>query len=324
MAHILVFAEVQQKNIRRVALEILGKLDGHSVDVVSIKAIPQCSVDDLKRYGAKRIFVLDSAELDSYSSEGYAQALGALIKKESYEFVFAGSTPMTKDFMPRLAGSFDAGMATEITSFIFAGEQFSATRPLFAGKVLADLQFEGAGPHFVTVRPNALGISKNPTAGTGFLHKLTLSDLLIRAKVSEIIQGVSEQMDLTEADIIVSGGRAMKNADNFKMLYELAKVLGGSVGASRVAVDSGYAPPSLQVGQTGKTVSPKLYIACGISGSIQHFAGMRTAKVLVAINTDPNAPMVAKADYAIIGDLFQVVPMMTEAFRKIMFPEHCV
>jgi electron transfer flavoprotein alpha subunit len=213
---------------------------------------------------------------------------------------------------------FDAGMASEVTNFIMEGDKFNGTRPLFAGKCFAKVELTGPKPHFVTVRPNALGMNANPTAGAAAVADANVDVAAIRAMIKEIVKGTSEKLDLTEANIIVSGGRAMKEPANFKILDELANVIGATVGASRAAVDSGFAPHAMQVGQTGKTVAPSLYIACGISGAIQHLAGMRTSKVIVAINTDPDAPIFTKADYGIVGDLFTIVPVLTQEFKNLL------
>jgi electron transfer flavoprotein alpha subunit len=200
----------------------------------------------------------------------------------------------------------------------FEGDKFIGTRPMFAGKCLADVELSGPKPHFATFRPNSLGISEGTSNAVEKSESNAEISTEIKAKIAEIVKGASEKLDLTEANIIVSGGRAMGNAENFKVLDELADVLGATVGASRAAVDSGYAPHSMQVGQTGKTVAPTLYIACGISGAIQHLAGMRTSKVIVAINNDKDAPIFSKADYGIVGDLFKVVPLLTDEFKKVL------
>ena len=331
MAKVLVYTELTPGNVKTVTLEILGKLKlaqegegGHTLHVAAFGNIPDEGIADLTRYGAEHIYSIKGEgaqgdeEFAKYSPEGYAHALKGFIGNGQYDYIFAGSTSQGKDLFPRLAGSFDAGMATEVVDFTLHNDgSFKGQRPLFAGKCLADVEFMGPKPHFVTVRPNGIGLPKSPQEGTGKQSEATGTAGDVRAAIREIVKGASEKLDLTEANIIVSGGRAMKNADNFKILQELADVLGATVGASRAAVDSGYAPHAMQVGQTGKTVSPSLYIACGISGAIQHLAGMRTSKVIVAINTDPDAPIFSKADYGIVGDLFKIVPIMAEEFKKL-------
>ncbi len=318
MAKILVFTEYTDQAVKNVTLEMLGKLSGHELHVAAIGTLAASGKDDLAKYGAQKIHVLNGDKLDQYTPEGYANALKDFISSESFDYVFAGATSLGKDLFPRLSGMFDAGMASDVTNFVFEGDVFHGTRPLFAGKCLAKVQIQGPKPHFVTVRPNALGLADSPSSAAGDLNEVSANAGDIRATIKEIVKGASNKVDLTEANIIVSGGRAMKNAENFKILEELAEVLGATVGASRAAVDSGYAPHSMQVGQTGKTVAPTLYIACGISGAIQHLAGMRTSKVIVAINTDPDAPIFTKADYGIVGDLFQIVPILKEELQKVL------
>jgi electron transfer flavoprotein alpha subunit len=318
MAKILVYSELSGDHVKTVTLEILGKLKGHQVDVATVGALPSSALTDLAKFGAKEVHVLKGNHLDKYSPEGYAKALKALIDENKYDYVFSGSTSLGKDLMPRLAGMFDAGMASEVTNFVMEGDKFLGTRPLFAGKCLAKVEISGPKPHFATVRPNALGLSNSPTAAAGTQKEKEVDVGELRALIKEIVKGTSNKLDLTEANIIVSGGRALKSAENFKILNELADVLGATVGASRAAVDSGYAAHDMQVGQTGKTVSPSLYIACGISGAIQHLAGMRTSKVIVAINTDPDAPIFTRADYGIVGDLFKIVPLMTQEFKALL------
>ncbi len=318
MANVLVFSETNKGAVKPVTLEILGKLAGQSVDVAVIGDLGDDQVKVLAEHGAAKVHKLKGDNLDKYSPEGYANALHGFIGSQSYDYVMTGATSLAKDLIPSLATKFDAGMASDCVNFVFDGDTFAGTRPLFAGKCLAKVNIQGPKPHFVTVRPNALGLPESTTAAAGEASDASVEAGQIRAAIKEIVKGASEKVDLTEANIIVSGGRAMKNAENFKILDELAEVLGATVGASRAAVDSGYAPHAMQVGQTGKTVAPSLYIACGISGAIQHLAGMRTSKVIVAINTDPDAPIFTKADYGIVGDLFQIVPILKEELKTIM------
>ena len=321
MANILIFSETTAPSVKNVTLEILGKLaeGDHTLEVAVIDKISSEGKQQLAQYGASRVYSVNGPSLEHYSPEGYVQALRSLIQSKSYDYVFAGATSLGKDFFPRLAGSFDAGMASEVIHFAIENDHFQGTRPLFAGKCLAKVEIEGPRPHFITVRPNALGLPESPVSKEIEEEDIAPSDNgNLRAVVKSVLKGTSEKLDLTEANIIVSGGRSLKSAENFKILHDLADVLGATVGASRAAVDSGYAPHAMQVGQTGKTVSPSLYIACGISGAIQHLAGMRTSKVIVAINTDPDAPIFAKADYGIVGDLFEIVPLLTEEFKKLL------
>lgn len=318
MANVLVFTELHDGHVKPVTLEILGKLAGQTAEVAVIGDISADQVAELAKHGAQNVHKIKGANLDKYSPEGYANALGDFIKSKSYDYVFAGATSVGKDLLPRLATKFDAGLASDVTNFTMDGGTFAGTRPFFSGKCLAKVEITGPKPHFVSIRPNALGMNANPTAGAGNASDAAGNAGEIRAMIKEIVKAASTKTDLTEANIIVTGGRAMKNAENFKILEQMADVIGATVGASRAAVDSGFAPHAMQVGQTGKTVAPSLYIACGVSGAIQHLAGMRTSKVIVAINTDPDAPIFTKADYGIVGDLFQIVPIMTEEFKKLL------
>lgn len=318
MANILVFTELNDGKVKPVTFEILGKLAGQPTEVAVIGDIHAEQVADLAKHGAQNVHKLKGEHLDKYSPEGYANALSEFIKSKSYDYVFAGATSMGKDLLPRLATKFDAGLASDVVNFTMDGGSFAGTRPLFAGKCLAKVELTGPKPHFVSIRPNALGMTENPSSGAGSTHDASVNAGEIRAQIKEIIKAASAKVDLTEANIIVTGGRAMKNSENFKILEEMADVIGATVGASRAAVDSGFAPHAMQVGQTGKTVAPSLYIACGVSGAIQHLAGMRTSKVIVAINTDPDAPIFTKADYGIVGDLFEIVPVMTQEFKKLL------
>ena len=318
MANVLVFTELHDGHVKPVTLEILGKLAGQSADVAVIGDIGTEQIAALAKCGAQNVHKIKGANLDKYSPEGYANALAEFIKSKNYDYVFGGATSMGKDLLPRLATKFNAGLASDVVNFVMDGGTFAGTRPLFSGKCLAKVEVTGPKPHFISIRPNALGMTPNPTAGAGAANDVNANAGDIRATIKEIIKATSTKVDLTEANIIVTGGRAMKNAENFAILNQMADVIGATVGASRAAVDSGFAPHAMQVGQTGKTVAPSLYIACGVSGAIQHLAGMRTSKIIVAINTDPDAPIFTKADYGIVGDLFTIVPIMTEEFKKIL------
>ncbi len=311
-------AEHKDGHLKRVTLEILSELvkQGNTPTVLLLG--PSGTGDlasELGKHGATKVVHLESEELKSYTTEGYANAVHGYLSSQNPSVVLTGATAHGKDFLPRVAAKFGVGIATDCTELKVSGDKLTVRRPIYAGKCSKTVEFLKT-PAVASVRPNVLPVG----AGSGSspqVEKVAAQVGQIRAKVVEVRGSQVKKVELTEADIIISGGRSMKNAENFKILHECAATIGAAVGASRAAVDAGYAPHDMQVGQTGKTVSPKLYIACGISGAIQHLAGMRTSKVIVAINKDPDAPIFQKADYGIVGDLFEVVPLLTQELKKL-------
>ncbi len=317
MAQTFLIAEHRDKQLKRVTIEILGEMLKQGADPTVVIPGPsglESLAAELGKYGASKVVLLESAELAQYSTEGYANALHGYLGPLNPGAVVSGATSQTKDFLPRLAAKLGVSLASDCIEFKLDGTP-RARRPVFAGKCTKSVEFV-KGPAVFSVRPNVLPVPA-ATNKTPQVEKLAANVGTIRAKIVEVVAAATKKVDLTEADIIISGGRSLKNAENFKILSDCAAVVGAAVGASRAAVDAGYAPHDMQVGQTGKTVSPKLYIACGISGAIQHLAGMRTSKVIVAINKDPEAPIFQKADYGIVGDLFEVVPLLTEELKKL-------
>jgi len=317
---ILVYAEVRGGKLKSTAGELLTAANGfagHDVHAVLLGKGARDHAQTLAQYGAQKVFVVENPGTDLYQGEPHVATLAALAKSGGYSLIMGPASPTGRDFFPRLAARLKAGMLTDVVQVGLDGASVVATRPMYAGKCLVELVSK-ASVTCVTVRPNTIqGLIKDKGAqcvpevfDPGVLN----SPLAIK----EVRVGKSEKPDLTEAIVIISGGRAMAHADNFKLLHSCADVVGATVGASRAAVDSGYAPHDMQVGQTGKTVNPSLYIACGISGSIQHLAGMRTSKIIVAINTDADAPIFQKADYGIVADLFAAVPLMELEFKKLM------
>ncbi len=231
-----------------------------------------------------------------------------------------GASAQGKDLSARLSARLGVGMAQDCTEFSIDGGNLIATRPIYAGKAYAKLTYNDSFPQMATARPNVMTMNEPDESKSAEIAdaSFTLDDAAIKAKTVEVVKDESGKVDLTEADKIVSGGRGMKGPEGYDILEELAGAIGGTVGASRSAVDAGWRPQTDQVGQTGKIVSPNLYIAAGISGAIQHLAGMATSKVVVAINKDPEAPIFQKADYGIVDDLFNVVPALTEEVKKFM------
>lgn len=320
---VLVFVEQRDQKIKSSALEALTigyRLAGNSSDcaVLVVGSGVEGLGASLKGYGADTVYAVDAAPFAKYNPVAYSAALEAAVKKHGAQLVVGLAAPMTRDLFPRLAARLDAAILTDVTAIDAAGGKITGVKPMYAGKVLAKVEVQNAALTFVSVRPNSVK-AENSGQGQATLAKLEAAAPADgRSKTTEVRKGANEKVDLAEASRIVSGGRALGNADNFKILQQLADVLGASVGASRAAVDSGYAAHDMQVGQTGKTVNPNLYIACGISGSIQHMAGMRTSKVIVAVNTDPEAPIFKVASYGIVDDLFKVVPIMTQKVKALL------
>ncbi len=274
---------------------------------------------ELAHYGANKVLVGDSGIFKNYTTEGYTKTIVEAIKKMDPEIILLPASTFGKDLGPRLAAHLGVGLATDCVKLKLENGKLRAVRPMYAGKVLAEHELVMA-PQIASLRPNNFPVLPPDPTKAAAVEQLSVpvSAGDLKAVVKEFISGEGGKIELTEANIIVSGGRGMKGPENFKILEELAAVLGAAVGASRSAVDAGWRPHSDQVGQTGKTVSPNLYIACGISGAIQHLAGMSSSKCIVAINKDPEAPIFQRADYGIVGDLFEVVPKLTEEFKKII------
>lgn len=321
---VLVYAEVRNGKLKSTALECLTAAsaltggDPQNLHAVLLGEGASSHAEELKKYGASKVFVVEAGETAVYQCEPHIQSIAALMAKESYSVVMGPASPTGRDFFPRLAVRCNAALLTEVTQVYLNGSEVRAKRPVYAGKCLAEVA--AASPvALVTIRPNVIAPKPNPVAGVteSFAPQFESKSIGLK-KIIEVKKGKSEKPDLTEANIIISGGRAMANAENFKILNSCADIIGATVGASRAAVDAGYAPHDMQVGQTGKTVNPSLYIACGISGSIQHLAGMRTSKIIVAINTDPDAPIFQKADYGIVADLFDAVPIMEKEFGTLL------
>lgn len=268
---------------------------------------------------AGKVFVLDSPQLASYTTDGYAKALANLITAQQPKLVLCGASSQGRDLIPRVAARLKGALASNCSDLRVENGGLVATRPIYGEKTYAQVALKGEGLQFVSIRPKAV-VPVEPEAPAGgqvFKIDPNVAPEDLRTSVVETIKGAGGMIELTEADIIVSGGRGTKGDEGFKCVEDLAKELNAAVGASRSVVDAGWRPHSFQVGQTGKVVSPKLYVATGISGAIQHLAGMRTSRVIVAINKDPEAPIFKLADYGIVADLFKACPLLTEEIRKL-------
>jgi electron transfer flavoprotein alpha subunit len=313
---ILVFCEAKDGAIRKPSLEALSearRLAGDGPVAALFVGDGLSGAEGAAGYGADAVVKIESPDLASYSSDLYAAAIASAVAVKGARVLLLGATSTGRDVAPRVAARLKAGLAADVTALCMKDGRLQATRPIYAGKAYALVDFD-TDVQIATTRPNVFAVAGVPRAGA--VEALPAPSEKFKAVVKEIVAKGGGKLDLTEADIIVSGGRGMKEGANFKLLEGLAEALGGVVGASRAAVDAGWGVPhSAQVGQTGKVVSPALYIACGISGAIQHIAGISGAKFIVAINKDPDAPIFRLADYGIVGDLFDVVPELTKAVK---------
>jgi electron transfer flavoprotein alpha subunit len=319
MAKVFVIAEQRDGRLKKSTFELLGAsaAAGNETHAILMGDKVTELAKELGQYGAKTVHVVDNPALKYYTGEAYSKVVLSLLKSGNADVILASHTPIGRDLMPRIASKLGVGLASDCTQLAFEGGKIKVRRPVYAGKATVEVEFLGSGPQVATVRANALGIPKPDTSKTAEVVTDSVDLGSLKTKVVEVVKGASGRPDVTEASIVVSGGRSLKNAENFKILEDMADVIGAAVGASRAAVDAGYRPHRDQVGQTGKVVSPSLYIACGISGAIQHLAGMRTSKVIVAINTDAEAPIFQLADYGVVGDLFALVPLLKDEFKKV-------
>jgi electron transfer flavoprotein alpha subunit len=288
---------------------------GGGVDALVLGAGPVTGADQVGRFGADKVVTLTSAGFAAYAAEGYAQAIAERAKAGGYGAVVFAAGAQGKDLAPRVAAKLGVPLAADVTDVVIEGGALIATRPVYAGKALLRVKIT-ATPALVSLRPNVFTPIERPKAGTA---EVTAVNVPAGRVVVQEIKAAAGALDVAEAPIVISGGRGLKEPANFKVLEELAAAFGGkaAVGASRAVVDAGWRPHADQVGQTGKTVSPTLYIAVGISGAIQHLAGMRTSKVIVAINKDKDAPIFKVADYGIVGDLFDVIPQLTAEIKRL-------
>jgi len=318
--HVLAFAEQREKQLKKSSYETIQAARriadqlGAKFTALVVGSGVEGAASELGKYGAERVLVVDVPQLARHSNTAYAKAIAEVATAEEATVVFLPASQMGKDLAPRVAVKLGAGLAADCVALRVEEGQLIATRPVYAGKALLDVRVASDKKIF-TLRPNVF--TATPAEGAAKVERVSVefaeSDFTSVVRETKVATG---RPDVTEADIVVSGGRGLKGPENFHLIEELADVLGAGVGASRAVVDAGWRPHDEQVGQTGKTVSPTLYIACAISGAVQHLAGMSSSKYIVAINKDKDAPIFEVADYGIVGDVFEVVPAFTEELKK--------
>ena len=321
-----VFAEQREGHLEKVSLELLG--EGRKIaDKLGIKLtalLLGSGIKDLgkglRNHGADEVLVVDNKELEHYTTDGYTKVICDLVNKRKPGILFIGATFIGRDLGPRVAARLETGLTADCTSLDvdITNGNLLATRPAFGGNLMATIVCPDHRPQMATVRPGVFEkLEEEEKEGGVEEIPVNLSSEDIRTKVLEIVKENKEIVDISEANFIVAGGRGMGSQENFKLLYELAEALGGVVAASRAAVDKGWLDKAYQVGQTGKTVRPNIYIACGISGAIQHVAGMQDSDLIIAVNKDESAPIMKIADYGIVGDIVKVIPQMIAEVNAI-------
>ena len=319
MAPILTFAEVRDGRLRRASLEVVSEARrlasplAASVETVVVGPGSEALAGALCAHGADRVRVFDDPALAAYATESYARALAQAIADTKPSVVLVPFTAMGKDLAPRVAARVGAGLASDCVALEVKDGRLVARRPMYAGKAYATVEWAGE-PQMATLRPNVFPLGTQDASRPVEVVKGSV-DVSARARVTATTATAQGRLPLSEAQIIVSGGRGLKGPENFHLVEGLAEALGAAVGASRAVVDAGWVDHQLQVGQNGRTVSPSLYVACGISGAIQHLAGMSSSRYIVAINKDRDAPIFKVADYGIVGDLFEILPRLTEAAK---------
>ena len=320
---ILAVAEQRDNKLKKASFEVvraarsLADQTGGDVVALVLGSNVQSIAGDLGGYGAQKVVAVQQPKLEKYSSTAYAKVIAEIAKKEQAAVVLLSATSLGKDCAPRVAVKLEAGLAADCIALKVEGGKIIATRPVYAGKALIDISITSSA-QVLTLRPNVFpaGTSSGTPANVE-VAEVPLTDSDFASLTIEVSQSAGK-IDVAEADIIVSGGRGMKGPENFKLLEDLAGLMGGAVGASRAVVDAGWRPHGDQVGQTGKTVSPSLYVAVAISGAIQHLAGMSSSKYIVAINKDKDAPIFQTADYGIVADAFEIVPALTQEVKKLL------
>jgi electron transfer flavoprotein alpha subunit len=307
---------------KKVMAEALGeaaRLSGGNVEAVWVTdTASDAGLTQLGEWGASKVWLLENAAYAPYRGEVWVPAVAELVAKESPKAIFAPVTSRQREFMARLAAKLGVGLCADAVGFKMDGDTLIGTRPVYAGKLLSKVTWAKT-PWMATLRPNVFRPAEAQAGKTAQVDKPSVNAGGEKLKFVERREEASTGLpELTEAETVISGGRGMKGPENYVILEEMGKVIGAAVGASRAAVDAGWRPHRFQIGQTGRSISPKLYLGFGVSGAIQHLAGMRTSKVIVAVNKDPDAPIFKIADYGIVADLFEVVPALTDEFKRLL------
>lgn len=319
-----VFAEQRDGKTAGVSFELLGAGRRLAAELnTELSAVlfgsPESDADELIRWGADKVYHCNDEIIKVFNDEPYAKLLSDLIQEHKPDIVLAGATPIGRSFIPRVAARLKTGLTADCTSLDIDKEagNLLQTRPAFGGNIMATILCPFTRPQMATVRPRVMKRGEYDEKRKGDIIKINADNIKSRTKVVETVKEASETaLNLQEASIIVAGGRGVGGPKGFEILFELAEALGASIAASRAAVDEGWIPYRHQVGQTGKTVGPKLYIACGISGAVQHLVGMQSSDIIIAINKNPEAPIFNIANFGIVGDLFELIPLLTKKIKE--------